>query len=140
MFINIQVDKLEMEALQKAGTEIRSLVAIMVTALDKKTKIGEFEIPTISFTKTKKYGKLAVDCSPKALNIAVTVEPEFTADMIITYTKLYTPIAIPMVHLVAAIAAMDSKVEAAEKELKKKWLTKVETEEVKVEEAEAKAS
>jgi hypothetical protein len=28
-----------------------------------------------------------------------------------------------MVHLVAAIAAMDSKMEAAEKELKKKWLT-----------------
>lgn len=123
MFINFQVDEQEMQAIQKSGVEIQGLIAMLTQTLGGKAKVGEFEIPTVSIKKVKRFGNLALDCSPKALNLAVTVEPQFTADVIDTYTFVYASIAIPVVALIVALAAMDNKMEAAEKELKKKWLT-----------------
>jgi hypothetical protein len=123
MFINIQVDKLEMEALQKAGTEIQGLVTMMAKGFGEKADTKGFKIPTKRINKSKKFGNITLDLSPEALNLAITVEPKFTADVLALYTKAYGTVAIPVAQFIIALTMANEQMEAARNELNEKWLT-----------------
>lgn len=120
MLFTFAADKTEMLALQKAGVEIQGLATVIAHTFGE-TNVPALNIPTIHAEKTKKFGGYVADISPESCNVVVTIEPEFTAEVIEMYVKAYGPVAISAAQFISAIMKLDTQLEASQKKLSAKW-------------------